>query len=163
MAAFEFWTPAKCVDFGTGTPNQAALDLQWNTNLNGFTNQGIGGNPWNQPNASGITNYFNPLLVTIPPGSTLAQIQWPAFPGRIGAYNPGLTPEQVLQLGDTGYMLVGGRQQTFPAITKNGCTGAAQNIPFGPYGPRGWQDEYLRVERGARSEQQQDSARGYRL
>jgi hypothetical protein len=39
-------------------------------------------------------------------------------------------------------MLVNGQQQTFPPITKNGCTGLSQNTPFGPYGPRGWQDEY---------------------
>jgi hypothetical protein len=136
---FQFWTPAHWLDFGQGTPQQAALDMLWNSNLNAFTNQGIAGNPWNMPNASGITNYFNPLDTVMPPGTALVQIQWGAFPGRISAYNPTLTQTQLLQLADTGYMTVNGQQQTFPNI-KDGCTGKVE--PYGPYGPRGWQDEY---------------------
>src|SRR5262249_60395253 len=110
------------LDFGAGAPEQTALNLLWNTNLNGFTNQGICGNPWNQPNASGITNYFNPLDTPIPQNSVIAAIQWPAFPGRIAPYNPTLTADQLLQLADTGFMTVNGQQQTFPPIIKDGCT-----------------------------------------
>jgi hypothetical protein len=136
---FQFWTPAHWLDFGQGSTQQTALDRLWNSNLNAFTNQGIFGNPWNMPNASGITNYFNPLDTPMPPGTALVQIQWPAFPGRISAYNPTLTAQQILELGDTGYMTVNGQKQTFPSI-KDGCTGKPE--AYGPYGPRGWQDEY---------------------
>ena len=139
--AFSFWTPARWLDFGAG-PQQDNLNILWNNNLNGFTNQGINGNPWNQPNSAGITNYFNPLNTPIPTGSPIAAIQWSAFPGRITAYNPSLTSEQVLELGDTGYMTNGCLRQTFPPITTNPCTQQAENLPYGPYGPRGWQDEY---------------------
>ncbi|HYP15227.1 MAG TPA: hypothetical protein VEQ63_14960 [Bryobacteraceae bacterium] len=139
---FRFWTPATWQDFGSGTPEQDSLNQLWNTNLNGFTQQGICGNPWNEPNASGISNYFNPIDTPMPADTAVVQIEWPAFPGRITAYNPSLTPEQVLELGDTGYMQVDGKQETFPPIQQNPCTGAPQPRPYGPYGPRGWQDEY---------------------
>lgn len=140
---FTFWTPANQQDFPNDPSQQATMNALWNLNLTGFTNQGITGDPWNSTNASGITNYFNPVQTPIPANAVIAPIQWNAFPGRIGAYNPQLTPEQVLSLGDTGYYTdENGQQQTFPPITTNPCTNASENLAYGPYGPRGWQDEY---------------------
>lgn len=136
---FRFYTPAKQIDFPDKPDKQAALEAQWNTNLNGFTQQGITGNPWNATNASGITNYFNPLNTPIPQGATVANIIWLAFPGRIGYYFPKLSQQDQLSLADTGYRTNG---QSFPPITQDPCTGQPINLPYGPYGPRGWQDEY---------------------
>lgn len=136
---FQFWTPAKQIDFPDDPNQQAALVAQWNTNLNGFTQQGITGDPWNSTNAAGITNYFNPLNTPVPQGATVANITWGAFPGRIGYYFPQLSEQDQLSLADTGYQT---NKQTFPPITQNPCTSQAENLPYGPYGPRGWQDEY---------------------
>lgn len=112
---------------------------QWNANLNGFTQQGITGDPWNSTNASGITHYFNPLDTPIPSGAAEASITWGAFPGRIGRYFPQLSQGNQWSLADTGYQTNG---QSFPSITTNPCTGQSEDLPYGPYGPRGWQDEY---------------------
>jgi hypothetical protein len=136
---FRFKTPAQQIDFEDDPKKQAALVQQWNANLDGFTQQGITGNPWNSTNASGITNYYNPMTTTIPPGTDATSIPWPAFPGRIGFYFPQLSATDQLSLADTGYQSNG---QSFPNITKDPCSGKAENLPFGPYGPRGWQDEY---------------------
>ncbi|WP_036249445.1 hypothetical protein [Methylobacter sp. BBA5.1] len=136
---FQFWTPAKQIDFPNHSGMQAALEAQWNINLNGFTQQGITGNPWNSTNATGISNYFNPLDTAIPQGATVANITWSAFPGRIGFYFPQLSDQEQLALADTGYQT---NKQSFPPITKDPCTGQSENLPYGPYGPRGWQDEY---------------------
>lgn len=142
-SGFVFWTPAHQQDFPNDPAKQDLLEKQWNINLDAFIQQGITGNPWNATNSSNITNYFNPLTTPIPAGSTPQQITWPAFPGRPGQYNTqdnwGLTSAQILQLADTGYY---GNNQTFPNITTNPCTQESESLPFGPYGPRGWQDEY---------------------
>lgn len=138
--SFRFWTPAHILDFGAGTPLQDRLDALWNDNLNAFTKQGVAGNLWNMPNAGNITNYFNPLDST--EAVNVVPIEWPPFPGRILAYNPTMPMSQQLELADTGYMTVGGQEETFPNITVNGCTQEKTNEPYGPYGPRGWQDEY---------------------
>lgn len=142
-SGFVFWTPAHQQDFSNDPAKQDLLNERWNTNLNAFIQQGITGNPWNATNSSNITNYFNPLTTPIPSGSAPQQITWPAFPGRPSQYNTqdnwGLTADQILQLGDTGYY---GNNQTFPNITTNPCTQESESLPYGPYGPRGWQDEY---------------------
>lgn len=140
--AFRFKTPANQIDFPHDSSKQAALAAQWHTNLDGFTQQGIVGDPWNATNSSGITNYFNPVSIAIPAGSVVAPIAWRAFPGRIGFYFPQLSLTNQLSLADTEYQTNG---QTFPQIPPMSqvCGGAAApTIPFGPYGPRGWQDEY---------------------
>lgn len=144
---FVFLTPARQKDFPNDPNKQALVDSRWNSNLDAFIQQGIIGNPWNATNSSGITNYFNPLTTPIPSGSAPQQITWPAFPGRPGTYNTqdnwGLTSGQILQLADTGYYSdSNGQKQTFPNITTNPCTEESESLPFGPYGPRGWQDEY---------------------
>lgn len=136
---FQFWPPANQQDFSNDPQKQQALINQWNTNLNGFIQQGMAGNPWNSTNASGITNYFNPLTTPIPDDAIVTPIQWNAFPGRIAYYFPQLSDTDILSLGDTGRMTSG---KSFPDITKDPCTGKPVQNPFGPFGPRGWQDEY---------------------
>jgi len=138
-ATFQFAPPAKQLDFPKDSSKQSALNAQWNLNLTGFTEQGIVGDPWNSTNNANASNYINPVENPPPASSTVTSITWAAFPGRIGYYFPKLTAAQQLQLADTGYLPDG---SSFPNITTDPCSGAAINLPYGPYGPRGWQDEY---------------------
>lgn len=143
-----FWTPANIQDFSYDASLQAAMDTQWNTNLNGFTQQSIAGNPWNASNSPAATNYFNPLTDANASNSAYVQITWSAFPGRIAAYFPELSTSQQLELGDTGYLSsVNTSGQTvytpFGNIPQTPCSPVTtEQVPYGPYGPRGWQDEY---------------------
>ncbi|HEY4015754.1 MAG TPA: hypothetical protein VGM06_20580 [Polyangiaceae bacterium] len=139
----QFWTPANVQDLSDNPPLQTALNAQWSANLDGFTRQGIVGNPWNATYASNQTSYFNPLGTPVS-GAGYAPIAWGAFPGRINAYFPSLSATQQLQLGDYGYYTDGkGVTQTFGHIPQTPMAPVTgQNVPYGPYGPRGWQDEY---------------------
>jgi hypothetical protein len=119
----------------------------WNTYVNGFTQQSILGNPWTVSNSSNATNYFNPLVTDVPTDAVVQNIFWNAMPGRISYYNSAdwgslLTQEQIYEIADFGTYDDGGVQKTFPNITKDPCSGAAEDLKYGPYGPRGWQDEY---------------------
>jgi len=137
---FMFRTPALQQDFSNDPQKQSTLNAAWHVNLTGFTNQGIAGNPWNATNATGITNYFNPAITGIPSGSANVPIEWNALPGRIIYYYPDLPKNDQFAIADTGLLANGSR----PAqITSNACDPKDTTmIPFGPYGPRGFQDEY---------------------
>lgn len=143
-----FLTPANQIDFPQNPTLQAQLDALWTLNLTGFTQQGITGNPWNSTNSANNTWYFNP--VTSDTSQAVYQpIQWNAFPGRLAFYYGGgggtnsqglvLSSQDLLSLGDTGQTTKGTPFSGLPQIT-NPCTGAVTN--YGPFGPRGWQDEY---------------------
>jgi len=138
---FAFLPPAGQVDFPNNAALQAALVAQWNTNLNGFIQQGMAGSTWNMDNMPPTTNYFNPLDTAIPSSAITPNIEWQAFPGRISFYFPKLSATDVLSLGDTGYLPDG--KTSFGTITTNPCPdrGFTPTV-YGPYGPRGWQDEY---------------------
>ncbi|SEU26589.1 hypothetical protein [Stigmatella erecta] len=143
-----FFTPANQIDFPENPAAQQAMNEAWTFNLTGFTNQGITGNPWNLTNSANNTWYFNPLTTNTSEGK-YAPIQWNAFPGRLAYYYGGeggtnsagiVLPEaDLLSLADTGKTTTGRPFSDLPQIT-NPCT---QDVsPYGPFGPRGWQDEY---------------------
>lgn len=143
-----FLTPANQIDFPTDPTLQKQLNESWTFNLTGFTQQGITGNPWNSMNAADNTWYFNP--VTTDPAEVVYQpIQWNAFPGRLEYYYGGgggtnstglVLPMNDLQaLADTGKTADGKPFSELPQIT-NPCSAVVSN--YGPFGPRGWQDEY---------------------
>ncbi|AKT37529.1 hypothetical protein [Chondromyces crocatus] len=142
---FRFLPPADLKDFSDQPRKQDALDAQWNDNLGGFTQQAILGNPWNVIGASYQDWYYNPQETT-PTGSVqVAAVEWNAFPGRIQYYfQRQLSAEQQLELADTGHYTDGnGHKQTFPQITSDPCDASSTSKQaYGPYGPRGWQDEY---------------------
>ena len=136
-----FKTPAGWVDFPNDKTKQAQLEGMWNLQLNGFTDQGIAGNPWSATNVPVATNYYNPTMPmlgeTVP---TVTPIIWSPFPGRIKHYT-NANPTELLSLADTGYMTDG--HTTFPDIPVDTCPGGGSDTrKYGPYGPRGWQDEY---------------------
>ncbi|NOK05142.1 MULTISPECIES: hypothetical protein [Myxococcus] len=143
-----FLAPANQIDFPEDPTAQKKLNEAWNFNLTGFTDQGITGNPWNMSNSANNTWYFNPAQTDTAQGS-YAAIQWNAFPGRLGFYFGGqggtnakglvLPEEDLLALADTGRTKDGTPFSDLPQIT-NPCTGDVSH--YGPFGPRGWQDEY---------------------
>jgi|HubBroStandDraft_6_1064221.scaffolds.fasta_scaffold76628_2 hypothetical protein len=156
-----FWTPANVSDLADAPAEQEALNACWNASMIGFTQQGILGDPWNSANQSNQTSYFDPLAEgpSDPAAYTVTPVQWSPLPGRIGHYFPGLVVSQkptadYYALADTGHDT---RGNTFaqivndPCVALMGCTGATHDQPYGPYGPRGWQDEYCEwaVTRGA--------------
>jgi hypothetical protein len=132
MSQFQFRTPAGIVDFPNDPANQQSLNELWNSNLGGFIEQGMLGNPWNATNTPATTNYYNPQNNSTK--SAVKNIQWGAFPGRI-AFNYPHSKSQWFEMADTGVM-----PNTISNFPCQPSTGA--NVPYFPYGPRGWQDEY---------------------
>ena len=147
MSVLTAFDPPACQqDFGHDAELQQRLNVAWSTRVEGFTEQAIVGNPWNYAHASDQTSYFNALKTDIPAGTPAAAVTWNAFPGRLTQYlgqnatppNPyGLSLEALLELADTG--------DGFREIPTNPCAATMWEGPthiYGPYGPRGWMDEY---------------------
>lgn len=148
-AQFSFSPPARQNDFPGDPQGYAALLAAWNINVNAWTQQAILGNPWNAVNGDNQTYYYNPLTTSnVPPVSQAVQVQWGALPRRItyyyqiaGVQQPPLTNDQVFEMADTG--VVKGVQLVQIPNSAAVCKGqTSPTIPFGPYGPRGWLDEY---------------------
>jgi hypothetical protein len=129
---FQFRTPAAIQDFQGDRAKQIALNTLWSSNLNDFTQQGMLNNPWNVTNAPSTTNYYNPIENN-PRGRTFP-MAWSAFPGRLAFNFPNVPQFKLNEIADTGIM---------PSHIKNNpCGIPTETIPYFPYGPRGWQDEY---------------------
>lgn len=129
---FQFRTPAAIQDFSNNPLQQQALNALWSSNLDGFTQQGMLNNPWNSSNTPSTTNYYNPIDNN--PVSDTLNILWSAFPGRLSFNFPSATQAQLEQMADQGDMS--------SSITNSPCSNDGQQVPYFPYGPRGWQDEY---------------------
>jgi hypothetical protein len=108
----------------------------WNDNVNGWTRQAIAG---------GGDFYYNPLVEpNVPSSADAKQVPWFAFPNRVDFYlgNAGFSNAQIQEFADNGFLADG---TPIPAIpgARQVCSGdSTPTIAFGPYGPRGWQDEY---------------------
>ena len=130
---FQFRTPASIQDFENDPFKQDAMNNLWSQNLDGFTQQGMQSNQWNTTNTPETTNYYNPINNN--PKSITAHVTWKAFPGRLSFNYPTATQAQLNQMADTGVMP--------DDISNDPCnTSAGSKVPYFPYGPRGWQDEY---------------------
>lgn len=144
--AITFHTPANIQDL-TGTA-QEALNTIWNRNVGAFVQQAA------QPDPS---FFYDPADTAIPQGTQALQVSWNAFPGRLQQYysdtppvspaNPySLSDDEVNQLADFGkYKDTGGGEVALQDIPAAYCPEADWNgtlQAFGPYGPRGWMDEY---------------------
>ena len=146
MILQSFSTPAFIQDFPPNSPKQADLDNRWNINVSGWIQQAM-------PSAPSF--FYNPLQTDIPSSATAAIVSWFAFPGRLDQFysqnppvspsNPyNLTQQQLYSLADTGYTDAT-RATSFQQIPTVLCPGAdwsGKLKTFGPYGPRGWLDEY---------------------
>ncbi|MBB4399041.1 hypothetical protein [Bradyrhizobium sp. ERR14] len=145
MEITTFGLPAFIEDFPLNSPEYADLSHRWTINVNGWIQQAT-------PDPAYY--FYNPLYTDIPPGTDAALVEWVAFPGRLDQYysatppvsppNPyNLLQAQVYELADTGYYDTG--QKTFENIPATLCPQADWSgtlKTFGPYGLRGWLDEY---------------------
>ncbi|MGY3695020.1 hypothetical protein ACVIGA_005100 [Bradyrhizobium sp. USDA 3240] len=145
MEIIKFGLPAFIEDFPPNSPEYANLSHRWTINVNGWIQQAT-------PDPAYY--FYNPLDTDIPSGTEAVLVEWVAFPGRLDQYysetppvsppNPyNLLQTQVYELADTGYYDTG--RKTFENIPATLCpqadwSGALKT--FGPYGPRGWLDEY---------------------
>lgn len=142
-----FTLPACNNDFPNNPAAYEQLANAWSQNVNGFTNQAITGNPWTSTYTAAQTAYYNPLTTPIPKNSGAVDVAWIAFPNRLVQYlgqnqvppNPYNLPQATLnQLADSGDLAA------YPIPTVR-CPQADWSQPteaYGPYGPRGWLDEY---------------------
>ncbi|MBR9920348.1 MAG: hypothetical protein GYB31_05855 [Bacteroidetes bacterium] len=132
--------PAFQMDFPDDNAKQEALLDLWNVNLNGFTAQGQLGDPWNATNMDDITHYFNPAYTPGYDSAAIASIIWGALPGRVAFYFADLSEDEQFSISDTGLKIDGSEPPPIPADPCNMDNG--KTMVFGPYGPRGFQDEY---------------------
>ena len=152
-AAITFNTPANIHDFPVGSAQDQAICAQWNSNITGFTQQAILGDPWNLLYSSDQNYYFDTTQTQIPAGSTAVIVLWHAFPNRLAQYlgsnaspvNPyNLSNQQLLAIADQ-YASPQVAVVPFKPVPTILCPQADWSQPlhmYGPYGPRGWQDEY---------------------
>lgn len=155
---FRFSPPADWEDFPPG-PQRAELHWRWNFNVNQWTEQAILGNPWTSNLDFDRNAYYNPSTTPIPSGSTTKLVEWIALPNRLTAYlGPPqyfFTADQLFEFADNGQLADG---TALPPIPQNVCpfvdSTPVPTMPYGPPGPRGWQDEYCEwaVERDAGGE-----------
>ena len=125
------------------------MNAAWNEEAEGWIRQAILGNPWNATYSAYQTWFYDPTQTDIPQGTAAAQVVWSAFPGRIlyylstGPGNPyNYAMQDMLSLADTGYDTKGNSFPPIPAVRCPEPDWKGQLIPYGPYGPRGWLDEY---------------------
>jgi hypothetical protein len=143
-----FTTPAFNNDFPEDPAMYEQLATLWSQNVNGFTQQAITGDPWNSLFQAQQTTYYNPLVTPIPKDSPgPVDVAWIAFPNRLIQYlgqqqvpkNPYELPQTTLNaIADSGALAA----YPIPSVRcpQADWTGSLQ--PYGPYGPRGWLDEY---------------------
>jgi hypothetical protein len=144
---YTFGLPAFIQDFPANSPEYANLSNRWTINVNGWIQQAT-------PDPAYF--FYNPMNVSIPQGTAAVRVEWVAFSGRIDQFysasapvNPPnpykLTQSQIYQLADTGYYELYRTKTTFQNIPATLCPDADWNgtlKTFGPFGPRGWMDEY---------------------
>lgn len=142
-----FTTPACNDDFPDDPASYEKLSAAWSQNVDGFTQQAITGDPWNSLYNSAQTGYYNPLKTPIPGGSGAVDVAWIAFPNRLIQYagqnqvppNPYNLPQSVLnELADSGQVA----KYPIPTTRCPQADWSGSTEPYGPYGPRGWLDEY---------------------
>lgn len=151
--------PADINDFASNPALAAKLKALWNNFMVGATQIAIVGDPWTVQNDNNRSWYFNLNDTVVPPGTTPAAITWTAFPNRLNEYfgtvdtgNPNpfqLSAVQLAELADTGKVAgVPAFANGFPNVPTEICPkinwkqSTSDWQPFGPGGPRGWQDEY---------------------
>lgn len=140
-----FSLPAFIQDFSVDSPQDVEMKRQWNINVSGWITQAMPPSP---------SFFYDPTSTDIPAGSPSLLVQWVAFPGRLDQFysntppnnpqNPyNLTQTQLYSLADQ--YAADGKVPSFQEIPSVLCPTAQWNGPlktFGPYGPRGWLDEY---------------------
>jgi hypothetical protein len=142
-----FTLPGCNNDFADDPVKYEKLANAWSQNVDGFTNQAIFGNPWTSTFTAAQTGYYNPLATPIPAKSGAVDVAWIAFPNRLVQYlgqeqtppNPYNLPQSTLnQLADSGQL----NAYQIPSVRCPQADWSSKLQEYGPYGPRGWLDEY---------------------
>ena len=142
-----FTTPAANNDFPDDPATYDKLANAWSQNVEAFEQQAITGSPWTTLYASQQTGWYDPLQTPIPEGSGAVDVAWIAFPNRLVQYlgqnqvpqNPyNLTQDLLNQIADSGDLA----NYPIPATRCPQPDWGGTLQPYGPYGPRGWLDEY---------------------
>lgn len=140
-----YHVPAFIQDFPEGSAESTELNERWSVNITGWIAQA-------QPPAPSY--FYTPVGTDFPSTAQSVIVDWTAFPGRLpqfysasppqgppaGPYD--LSSDQIYALAETGYYAP---QASFPEIPATLCPEAdwtGELRAFGPYGPRGWLDEY---------------------
>lgn len=127
----QFDPPANQNDLPSQPEKEQLLRAEWSKSVNRWTEAALLGDPWTSLNDKDRNYYFNPLETDVANG-TPALISWIAFPNRIlVAFNNSSAMEQ---MGFAEGRHVDGTFGSPPPT--------ADGKPYGPRGPRGWQDEY---------------------
>lgn len=134
MAILEqYHTPGFVIDFPGDLAKQAKMNAEWSANMSRFVTSSQVGDVYDRANYGPRPAFYNPLVTSTPDAATVGPIKWNAFPGRFSALFP-TDSSQWYHWSDYGNM---------PGITTDLCSGATiPSQPYGPAGPRGWQDEY---------------------
>lgn len=134
----------------------AKLSLQfltaWSNYVQYCTINSQMGNPWTSQYDHPRSWYFNPTTTPVTPSSAnTVPIQWTAFPNRINHYFKGPfttkfgndASDKLYELADIGPAAFSAKYGFPLVVPQNPCDPSnTQTKPFGPNGPRGWQDEY---------------------
>lgn len=129
----QYSTPAYVVDFPNNASQQAEMDTQWSDNINRWVGAAQIGDIYDLENHGPRPAFYNPLATDVPDSALVATITWAAFPGRFSALFP----------NDAGQWNHWSDYGDMPPITTDLCSASTISpIPYGPTGPRGWQDEY---------------------
>lgn len=124
-----FDPPANLTDLADPTKDQL-LREEWSNNVKRWTETAILGDPWTVLNDHNRSYYYNPLDTDLSGGSE-ALISWTAFPNRI-----------LVNFSNASFLDQMGFAE---GVHNDGTFGPPPPVngqPYGPQGPRGWQDEY---------------------
>ncbi|MGN7867202.1 hypothetical protein [Chryseobacterium sp.] len=151
----KFNTPAYQAekDFKQHPHLEEQLENAWSNYVKYCTINSIMGNPWSSTYDHPRSWYYDPLVDNvIPTEQNTVPIQWNAFPNRINHYFTELFTKEfggtdyedkLHELADIGPAAFGKKYNMDLTVPKNPCDSSDTGTkPFGPSGPRGWQDEY---------------------
>ena len=125
----------------------------WSNYVTYCTQNSQMGNPWSSPYDHPRAWYYNPINNPLysPSADNTVPIQWTAFPNRVNFYfgplfNQKFGPDatdKLHELADIGPTAFTQKYGIVLLVPQNGCNPQSPvTRSFGPFGPRGWQDEY---------------------
>lgn len=151
----KFDTPAYQAekDFKDQPDLKIQIENAWSDYVKYCTINSQMGNPWSSSYDHPRSWYYNPLVTPVTPiKNNTIPIQWGAFPNRINHYFTDLftqkfgkadATDKLHELADIGPDAFSKKYDITLTVTKNPCDpNNTATKPFGPSGPRGWQDEY---------------------
>ncbi|WP_048504609.1 hypothetical protein [Chryseobacterium angstadtii] len=150
----KFDTPAYQAekDFKDQSDLKNQIENAWSNYVQYCTINSQMGNPWSSSYDHPRSWYYNPLVTpATPTKDNTVPIQWGAFPNRINHYFTNLfvqhfqkeAQDKLHEFADIGPGAFSKKYGITLVVPKNPCDPKNTDTkPFGPSGPRGWQDEY---------------------